>query len=74
MGVLHLYLLKTLDLETIDIVVYTSFPTRHCRQWAAGQSEQMAHGTEGSCVLIHNLLLTTSMGRRYRTSAAIIQG
>jgi hypothetical protein len=31
-------------------------------QWAAGQSEQMAHGAESSCVLIHNLLITTSIG------------
>jgi hypothetical protein len=31
------------------------------RQSAAALSAKMAHGAEGSCILIHNLLTTTSM-------------
>jgi hypothetical protein len=43
--------------------VYTTVVSQHATkvQWAAGPSEQMAHGAEGSSIIIHNLLITTSM-------------
>jgi hypothetical protein len=39
-GVVHTYLLKSIDLETIDIEVYACFHTRHCSTVGTGQQHR----------------------------------